>query len=48
VFELRVRREKTVAEVRDAIGASTDKTVERLFAHAVEALRAKLCKSSGC
>jgi DNA-directed RNA polymerase specialized sigma24 family protein len=42
VFELRVRREMTVAEARVAIGASTDKVVERLYAHAVEALRVKL------
>jgi len=42
VFELRVRSEMTVAEVRDAIGARTDKTVERLYSRAVQALRKRL------
>ncbi|SRR5579863_114841 len=42
VFELRVRQGKTVAEARAAIGARTNKAVERLYAHAVEGLRAKL------
>ncbi len=47
VFRLRVERQLTSAEVRDAIGAVSVKAVELLYARAVKSLRARLMPDRG-